>query len=382
MSYSLQLFQSVHFGGIYSLRLRRLDTIGSGVHLTSLSEENNDLGGDQGEVLGLDLESLKILLKLGVFIGAMLCCLLVFACKRVLAVEGLVNAKYGVIEQWALLLRNAWPKTNKVSSEPRGLFYLYAPSASVCLLIQIRGMERVICEVFEKSYRVNNLSGKIPNYLQMLMSKSLSVLSLHANNFDGDIPFSFPEGYGLQSFNLYGNKLEGLLPRSLMNCSLLEVLNFGDNKIANLRVLVLRSNGFHGFVVSTKECPSFPKLRILDLFNNYFFGPFPVRYIENFKAIVDHHRDDNFSQYMMTHGTHMASTTKEVIWLRNLLHSFGIRQSRSTPLYCDHQAAHHIVANPVFPERTKHLEIDCHLVREKFQAGIVSAHYQSLPLIN
>ncbi|GLT30056.1 hypothetical protein SLA2020_048780 [Shorea laevis] len=107
---------------------------------------------------------------------------------------------------------------------------------------------------------VNNLSGKIPNYLQMLVSKSLSVLSLHANNFDGDIPFSFPEGYGLQSLNLYGNKMEALLPRSLMNCILLEVLNFGDNKIANPRVLVLRSNKFHGFVVSTKEHPSFPKL--------------------------------------------------------------------------------------------------------------------------
>ncbi|GKV38414.1 hypothetical protein SLEP1_g46328 [Rubroshorea leprosula] len=101
--------------------------------------------------------------------------------KRVLAVEEVVNARYGVIEQWALLLRNAWPKvstvckifkdqepfygticlynrerreklsedfyfsflptemqdTNKVSSEPRGLFYLDAPSASVCLLIQL-----------------------------------------------------------------------------------------------------------------------------------------------------------------------------------------------------------------------------------------------------
>ncbi|GLT59250.1 hypothetical protein SLA2020_320800 [Shorea laevis] len=40
----------------------------------------------------------------------MFCGFLVFWCKRVLEVEEVVNARYGVIEQWALLLRNAWPK--------------------------------------------------------------------------------------------------------------------------------------------------------------------------------------------------------------------------------------------------------------------------------
>ncbi|GLT57587.1 hypothetical protein SLA2020_305510 [Shorea laevis] len=98
------------FGGIYCLRLRRPGIVGNRAHPRSLSEENNDLGGDQGKVLGIDLESLKILPKRGVFVGAMRCCLLDFTCKRVLAVEGVANAGYGVIEQWALLLRNVWPK--------------------------------------------------------------------------------------------------------------------------------------------------------------------------------------------------------------------------------------------------------------------------------
>ncbi|CAL1370481.1 unnamed protein product [Linum trigynum] len=61
----------------------------------------------------------------------------------------------------------------------------------------------------------------------------------------------------------------------------------------------------------------------------------------------------------------MTNRVGEVVWLRWLLHELGVSSSGPTPLHRDNQAASRISANPVFHERTKHVEIDYHFIRER-----------------
>ncbi|KAL4577011.1 hypothetical protein LXL04_013112 [Taraxacum kok-saghyz] len=67
----------------------------------------------------------------------------------------------------------------------------------------------------------------------------------------------------------------------------------------------------------------------------------------------------------------MRRICSELAWLSRLFHEFGMTEITPVPLKCDNQAAIYIASNPVFHERTKHIELDCHFVREKLQEGLV-----------
>lgn len=71
----------------------------------------------------------------------------------------------------------------------------------------------------------------------------------------------------------------------------------------------------------------------------------------------------------------MAYTLKELKWLKELLQSFGIGHDNPMKLYCDSKAAIHIAANPVFHERTKHVESDCHSVRDAVQEKLITTEH-------
>ena len=73
----------------------------------------------------------------------------------------------------------------------------------------------------------------------------------------------------------------------------------------------------------------------------------------------------------------MANVTCELIWLTTLLRDFSIQSKEPITLFCDNEATLHIAANPVFHERTKHIEIDHHLIQEKIQVGCLKTMHVS-----
>ena len=61
----------------------------------------------------------------------------------------------------------------------------------------------------------------------------------------------------------------------------------------------------------------------------------------------------------------MTMITCELMWIKQFLQELRLCEVVQMRLYCDNQAALHIASNSVFHERTKHIEIDCHFIREK-----------------
>ncbi|KAK8613222.1 hypothetical protein V6N13_100989 [Hibiscus sabdariffa] len=142
----------------------------------------------------------------------------------------------------------------------------------------------------------NSLSGEIPRCLIGSMAH-LVVLNLRGNMLSGNIPDAFPSNCLIETIDANGNKLEGKIPRSLAWCKRLEVLNLGNNhikdsfpcglkRIASLRVLVLRSNKFHGKIGCPANKVAWPKLQVVDIANNSFNGTLPKKCLKMWEAMM------------------------------------------------------------------------------------------------
>ena len=67
----------------------------------------------------------------------------------------------------------------------------------------------------------------------------------------------------------------------------------------------------------------------------------------------------------------MADTTAEMLWLRSLLIELGFPPPSPMKMYCDNEAATFIDSNDTFHMRTKHIEVDCHFIRQYVMDGTI-----------
>lgn len=61
----------------------------------------------------------------------------------------------------------------------------------------------------------------------------------------------------------------------------------------------------------------------------------------------------------------MEHTVCELMWIQKLLQELGISFEKHIAIYCNNQVAIHIANNPIFHQRTKHIEMDYHFMSKK-----------------
>ncbi|KAF5819693.1 putative RNA-directed DNA polymerase [Helianthus annuus] len=71
----------------------------------------------------------------------------------------------------------------------------------------------------------------------------------------------------------------------------------------------------------------------------------------------------------------VARGLAEILWIRKLLTEIGFPPTTATKIMCDNKAAIQISENPVQHDRTKHVEVDRHFIKEKLEEGIIEIPY-------
>ena len=67
----------------------------------------------------------------------------------------------------------------------------------------------------------------------------------------------------------------------------------------------------------------------------------------------------------------MAHGVCELLWIRNVLKDLRIKYREPMDLHCDNKAAIEIAHNPVQHDRTKHVEVDRHFIKENLDRKII-----------
>eukprot|EP01031_Cornospumella_fuschlensis_P031801 gene31801-38441_t len=74
-------------------------------------------------------------------------------------------------------------------------------------------------------------------------------------------------------------------------------------------------------------------------------------------------------------ATHVAA--KEIMWVRSLLSELGYPQVGPTILFEDNKSTIHMINNDSHTQKTKHVDIRYHLIREQIQNQVISMEHLS-----
>ncbi|PON53716.1 hypothetical protein PanWU01x14_200580 [Parasponia andersonii] len=63
------------------------------------------------------------------------------------------------------------------------------------------------------------------------------------------------------------------------------------------------------------------------------------------------------------------------MWLKRLIEELKVTSSLPIKVFCDNKAAIAIAHNPVLHDRTKHVEVGKHFIKEKLNEGLICMPY-------
>ena len=71
----------------------------------------------------------------------------------------------------------------------------------------------------------------------------------------------------------------------------------------------------------------------------------------------------------------MAQGTYELLWFRSFMTELGFPMTAPSTLFCDNKSAIMLASDSVLHERTKHIEVDVHFIREKVRSRMITPSF-------
>jgi hypothetical protein len=72
-----------------------------------------------------------------------------------------------------------------------------------------------------------------------------------------------------------------------------------------------------------------------------------------------------------------SAASREAVWLRKLLSDLFRTELEPTVIHCDNQSCIKLTENPVFHDRSKHIEMRYHYIRDMIQRRALSLQVRS-----